>query len=173
VCGTYDVCEAGVLLPIPLDPAASGDTVRTEPRRDGVRMIEVDFDVDVTPCYTPGQVIVVNGAGLTVASDALVNAGQTLRITFVGSTDETCPTIDISASVNCLTGDADCAVKILAGNTNGDDQTNLIDMSQVKSKNGTPVAGADVRFDVNTDGSIDLIDMSLVKSLGGASASCP
>ena len=46
-------------------------------------------------------------------------------------------------------------------------------MAQVKSKNGSPVAGLDIRFDVNTDGNINLIDMALVKSLNGGSVSCP
>jgi hypothetical protein len=96
-----------------------------------------------------------------------------LRIEFVGSTDETCPTIDVSASVNCLVGDTDCAVKILAGNTNGDDNTNLIDMSQVKSKTGSALTTDTCRFDVNLDGDINMIDMSLVKSLAGGTATGP
>ena len=46
-------------------------------------------------------------------------------------------------------------------------------MAQVKGKDGAPVAGADVRFDVNLDGFINVTDMSLVKSLDGGSATCP
>lgn len=46
-------------------------------------------------------------------------------------------------------------------------------MAQTKSKNGEPVVGDDIRFDVNTDGNINLIDTAVVKSLNGGSAACP
>ena len=56
---------------------------------------------------------------------------------------------------------------------NGDGMTNLTDMAQVKSENGTPVAGLDVRFDVNVDSRINLTDLAVVKGLNGGAAACP
>ena len=72
-----------------------------------------------------------------------------------------------------MAGDADCLVRGLAGDTNGDGFANLTDMAQVKSKDGQPVVPDNIRFDVNLDGAINLTDMALVKSLDGHSASCP
>ena len=100
---------------------------------------------------------------------------STLEIMFdPGLADMSCWKIDLAGNVADLTGDTDCMVRGLAGDTNGDQNTNLIDMAQTKSKNGSdPTVPGNAKFDVNVDGNINLIDMALVKSLNGHSASCP
>ena len=57
----------------------------------------------------------------------------------------------------------------IRADVNLDGQTNLIDMSLVKSLNGCTLTNDEVcqRADVNLDGQTNLIDMSLVKSLNG------
>ncbi len=163
-------------LAIELDPSATGISVVSETRRDGVQKIEVDFDEDLTTLVT-GTVHaedLTNGGTIAATSQTLINGGLTLAIEFdPGLPDQACYRIDLGANIPGLIGDTVCMVKALAGNTNGDNSTDLIDMAQVKSKNGSPVVGADVKFDVNLDGNIDLIDMALVKSLNGGSVACP
>lgn len=157
-------------LAIALDASAtSGGTATSEPRRFGVMQIEVDFDVDVTSCYTAGQ---VSAGGLTVTNDQLINGGTTLQIDVTGSADESCYLIDISNSVAGIINDADCYVATLEADSNNDNAANFIDVSQVKSLAGQPAAN-NPRADYNTDGSIDFIDVSAVKSLTGASVVCP
>ena len=90
-----------------------------------------------------------------------------------GLPDSDCYAIDLAGHIPDLTGDTDCQLRRLAGDVNGDGNTNLIDMAFVKSQNGSPAAGDDVRFDLNCDGNINLIDMAMAKSLNGGSVTCP
>lgn len=157
-------------LAISLDATAEmSGSATTEPRRDGVQKIVVDFDGDAGASYTPGQVAVTGG--LTVVGEALVNSGTRLEIEFAGSADGGCYAIDISASV-AVDGDADCLVASLEGDTNNDQDANFIDLSQVKSLAGQS-ATSNPRADYNTDGDINFIDVAAVKSLAGASVVCP
>jgi hypothetical protein len=61
---------------------------------------------------------------------------------------------------------------VLTGDVTGDKVTNLIDMSQVKPKNGSSAVG-NVSYDINRDGVVNLIDMSVVKGLNGNTVACP
>ncbi len=172
----YHVGPVSADLPIVLDAAATGIQVVSETRRDGIQQIEVDFDSDVSGTYTPGVVAedLTHGGTIPATGESLIHNGTTLVIEFAGGLPvQTCYRIDLAPNIPDLTGDTDCMVRGLEGDTNGDNWTDLIDMAQIKSENGSPVAGADVRLDVNLDGNIDLIDMALVKSRNGGSATCP
>lgn len=160
-----------VSISIELDAAAaSAGTATTEPRRDGVERLELDFDTDVTPFYTAGHVDI--DGGLNLLSDQLINNGLTLEILVSGSADGSCYRIDISDSFSVDLVDSDCYVATLAGDSNDDQDANFIDVSQVKSLAGQ-TAATRPRADYNTDGRIDFIDVSAIKSLVGASVACP
>jgi hypothetical protein len=164
-------------LAIELDPAASGDQAVSDSRRDGVQKIEVDLDADVSSLVagTVEAEDLTHGGTVPASDQYTINDGTTLVIEFnPGLPDEACYRIDLATHLPCLTGDTDCLVRGLTGDTNGDGNTDLIDMAQVKSMNGAdPTVPGNARFDVNVDGNINLIDMALVKSLNGHSASCP
>ena len=90
-----------------------------------------------------------------------------------GLPDEACYDIDLSGNIPGLTGDTDCLVRGLVGDTNGDRSTSLIDYAMLKQRNGQSPLAIGARFDVNTDGRINLIDFALTKGLNGNSAFCP
>ena len=92
--------------------------------------------------------------------------------------EATCYTIDLAGTVEDLgaqplTGDTDCMVRSLVGDTNGDGSTNNTDKSQVASMNGYPPFPDNIRLDVNMDGTINNTDKSLVASLNGHGVTCP
>ncbi len=103
-------------------------------------------------------------------------AGNELTIGLQAVPDASCLAIHLRGLVDFdgheLLG-PDARFAVLAGDTNGDGRTDLIDMAQVKSLNGAPVATDNAWFDVNLDGHIDLIDMALIKSLNGHAVACP
>jgi hypothetical protein len=160
-------------LPIPLDPASAVGDVET--RRDGVTEVVVSFN-EVVPQITVGTVVandLTNGGSIAASSQVIVDNGDgtsQLEIVFDPALpNEACYEIDLSQTDLCVADgqDLNCLVRALVGNTNGDDNTNLIDMAQVKSLNGQPVWPDNIRLDVNLDGNLNLIDMALVKSLNG------
>jgi hypothetical protein len=163
-------------LPIVLDPSAIGAAVVSETRRDGIQWIEVNFSE-----YISGRIIgaataedLTHGGSIVATTQYPAYGGYTLEIGFSpGLPDETCYRIDLAGVIDGLVGDTDCRVRCLIGDVNGDQNTNLIDMAFVKSKNGAPVLPDNIRFDANLDGAVNLIDMALVKSLNGHSVSCP
>ncbi len=167
-------------LSIVLDASASGLAVVSETRRADVDLKVV---VDMTATGALGVIATIEAEDMSThatyaATPTVIDNGggnYTLELLWAGGLpDEACYNIDLTGKLNyAVPGDADCMVKVLVGNTNGDNNTDLIDMAQTKSKNGTSVAGDDVRFDVNLDGHIDLIDMAMVKSLNGNATSCP
>jgi len=174
-------CNGGwQLVAIELDPAATGEAVTTESRAGGIEMIEVDMQSPV-PLTLTGTVRAddVSAGGSTPASfQSLADHGDgtyTLEAQWDPPLpDQSCYRIDLAGNIPELQGDTDCMVSGLVGDTNGDGDTNLIDMAYVKSMNGAdPRVPGNARFDVNTDGNVNLIDMALVKSLNGGSATCP
>ncbi len=168
-------------LAIELDPAAAGIAVVGETRRDGIQKIEVDItgpaDGSMALTGTVEAEDLTNGGSIPATSQTLTHHGggsYTLIAEWSGGLpDQVCYKIDLAANIPDLIDDTDCLIKALEGDTNGDNYTDLIDMAQVKSKNGSPVAGDDVRLDVNLDGHVDLIDMAMVKSLNGGWVACP
>jgi len=125
----------------------------------------------------PDDTEVSLSVGTLEAVSIVDNAHPEMSIEMSGVPDESCLVITVTGIAdltdNPLTGNNQAHITVLTGDTNGDHYTDLIDMAQVKSKNGSALFGADVRFDVNLDGSIDLIDMALIKSLNGGAVSCP
>ena len=167
-------------LAITLDASASGKDVVSETRRDGIQRIEVDISAGASVSLTlPIEAENLTDTGFIAATSQGVidNGGGSYTVWAEwsgGLAAEKCYKIDLAGKLNCdLTGDADCMVRCLAGDTNGDQNSDLIDMAQTKSKNGQALLPDNIRFDVNTDGNVDLIDMALVNSLNGRSSTCP
>lgn len=165
---------AGGILPITLDEAAAVAT--TESRAlpsDGVAglamTIEVDFDSDITACVL--QDAAVSG-GATVASQTVIGGGTTLEIVLNGVADQTCYTIDLSAAIAGIVGDADCLVATLNGDTNDDQLVSSLDRAQLKASSGD-AASVNPRVDVNSDGSVTSLDRALGKAKSGNSVTCP
>jgi len=172
-------------LAIELDASASGAAVVSESRRDGVQKIEIDItasaSVSLTATIQAEDTTVGGGGGLTAATSQTVidNGGGSYTVVAQWTAglllDEHCYKIDLAGKVDCdLTGDTDCSVRVLEGDTNDNTDTNLIDFAQVKSLNGTDAAAAGMaRFDVTCDGDVNLIDAARVKSLNGNDCDCP
>ena len=80
---------------------------------------------------------------------------------------------DISACV-CVTNGSD-TVRLLVhpGNVNGDEWTNIMDMSAVKNVIYRPVTAHTFRYDVNVDGALNLIDLQETKNNLFQPAACP
>ncbi len=168
----HHVGTGGGWYDIELDAAATGNAVTIESRQGGIQNVIVDFDNDVTLYYVAGVVaekLTGGGGSIPATAENLTGNGTRLEIEFAGGLpDAGRYKIDLAANISCLTGDTDCEMGVLAGDTNNDRHADLIDMAQVKNMNGE-LASQNPRFDVNLDaGTINLIDMALVKSLNGA-----
>lgn len=162
----------GVARAIALNPTpVVGELLTTETRKDGVQKIQIDFDCDMTANYTAGQIALSNE--LYVASEQLINGGQSLLITVTNSQDGYCYTMDISGAVAGLAAgeDTDCVVQVLAGDVNGDAAVSTTDMAFMRSKVGQPVDGNE-KFDVNCDGNLSTTDMAYIRSRVGNEATC-
>jgi hypothetical protein len=208
----HDNTAGANLQEIELDPAAAGVDVMSESRRNsplspadqksGVKMITVDFDADVTACYTPGVMAVdandpANPLRQWLASDEyLTNGGTRLVLEFMADVpgdldvsdstlpDETCLLIDLSANISCLASDPDCMVRGLTGDVtgapggNGNGQTNMTDAAAIRAAflSGAVVSGDDVRLDVVANGQINQTDAAYVRDInfsGGLGVLCP
>jgi hypothetical protein len=162
-------------LAIVLDPTAvgsglSGPTV--ESRAGGVQRIELDFSTPVTLTANPESGIAVSD-GTTSYPPASVSQvdGDTIAISFNAGAlpDQKCYTITVGAGtvMQPLSGDLDCRVRALVGDTTGDGKVNLTDviLARVGSLSSLTAASAP-RLDVNlSGGAIDLGDMLFIKSL--------
>jgi hypothetical protein len=168
----------GVVRRMALDRTKPLGSYTTEPRRDGVQQILVDFSKDVGPTgsntYQPGHIAISND--LVVENESLVNGGQTLQINVSNCQDGFCYTIDIAGAVSDLapTESTVCGVQVLAGDVNGSGTLTATDISFVKTKVGQSIDGNE-KFDINCSGTITATDMSLLKTwvvAGGHEATC-
>ncbi len=108
-----------------------------------------------------------NGATGSVSGAPAVSGNQvTINLTNVSNAQRL--TINL-LGVNDGTKTRDLAIPmaVLIGDTNADNFTDAIDVSQTKSQSGKAVTNSNFREDVNVDGFIDAIDTSLVKSKSG------
>jgi hypothetical protein len=156
----------GVVRMITLDATKPLGSYTTEPRRNGVQHIIVDFSADVTANYHHGQVQISNG--LQIDNDYLINNGQSLQVDVSNSLDSFCYTVDISQAVTGLAVSPPqptvCGVQVLGGDVNGDGFISGTDVNFLKSKVGQSVTNNE-KFDLNCDGNISGTDVNLVKSL--------
>ncbi|MGQ9650719.1 MAG: DUF7901 domain-containing protein [Phycisphaerae bacterium] len=169
-------------LAIDLDPSATGVSVKSEARRNGIQLIEVDFDQAVV-LTNPGGITVTDwpGGGSYIPTSVTMVDADTLAIGFaVGLLpDRNCYRIDLDSCVQSpaglpLAGDTDCWVRALVGDVNNDGRVSTTDIAFVKSRIGqSPALPGNARFDINTDGNISTTDIALVKSLVGNAAACP
>lgn len=157
--------------------------VTTEPRRDGIQRIEIAFSEPVTAVdgtLDAGDVTVTN-ALLQPRSASAVNltaAGNVVQIDFAPGVlaDQDRYTIDVTGKFRSgetglgVAGDADCSVRCLASDINGDGTVDLIDVGAIKAQNRQPVTAINACLDVNGDGNINLIDAALAKVMYGSTA---
>lgn len=173
----YSVRDHGAKgeLYVELDAAATGDASTCEPRQGGVQKIRIEFSGDVSAYYVADQISLTGGISVAGGTEVLIG-GTVLEFGVTGTVDASCYGIDITNSIPGADPDYDrtCELRVLAGNTNDGTTTDLVDMADVKSRNGDdPTLPGNARYDVNVGGSIDLVDAALVKSLNGGSLSCP
>jgi hypothetical protein len=175
-------------LGIPLNATATGTAVTTETRGSnvggsapfGVLKIQVDFS---------GPVTLVNAANITVTYRPTIQGGSpsigspvsvipssvvmadadTLNMIFTAGQlpNLGCTNISIGAGTfaETITGDTDCNIRVLAGDTNSSGTVNTTDQNQTKSNLGQPVDTAHARFDINlSGGSINTTDLNAVKA---------
>ncbi len=109
--------------------------------------------------------------------DAVSIDGNEMTIELSDVPDAMCLAITITGIIDLdghlLSGDNNVHIRSLLADVNEDGEADLIDMAQVKSRNGEPLDAATARFDLNLDSHLDLIDMALAKSRNGNSVSCP
>lgn len=130
-----------------------------------------DYQVVVTfasPITLSSANVVPGNAATASLNGAPVVSGNQVTINLTNVSNAQRLTINL-LGVNDGTNPRDLAVPmaILIGDTNADNFTDAIDVSQTKSQSGNPVTGSNFREDVNVDGFIDAIDTSLVKSKSG------
>lgn len=161
----------------------SSGTPKTEPRRNGIRKILVDFDGPVQPAdgnLDTGDVVVTDTNSIVYIPSAvsLLNDATVLSIEFTsGLPDQKRYLFELEgkfkalgAPFSMLTGDTNCEVRGLVGDVNNSGNNNLIDVGAVKSNSSSTVTASNCRFDLNTDGNINLIDVGLAKSKYGNTA---
>jgi hypothetical protein len=99
---------------------------------------------------------VISGNTLTVNLTGVTNL-QTLNVSLSGLTDQSAQTLP----------DMPVALKILAGDVNGNSLVSSSDLSAAKAESGNPVSALNFRADVNASGMINATDVSTVKSHSG------
>jgi hypothetical protein len=165
---------------------------RNSAGQNGITKIQVDFDTPVTVldasqvtatgasttgCNSAGANCVLGTTRTVAAASASMTSAQTMTVLFANSSlpGDACYTITIGAGAVSATiaGDNNCKVRMLQSDSNGDGVVNLIDASQVKSRNGQAVTAANCSSDQNLVQGINLIDATQAKSRNGKRALCP
>jgi len=160
---------------IVLDPAAGGNSPAgsggptVETRGGGIQKIEVDFDSNVTLTATPTAGINVsdgvNGYGTTSVTTVDDN---TIAINFDPGVlpDQKCYTITIGPGTvtKTLSGDNNCMVRALVGDSTGNGKVNLGDVLFTRKKLNQPAADNPCH-DINlSGGNIDADDFLAIKN---------
>jgi hypothetical protein len=153
---------------------------KSEPRRDGIKKILVNFDSAVQAAdgsLDTSDVTISDslGGSYTPTTVSLLNGGLTLSINFnPGLPDQKRYTFELAGKFKAagvpyplLTGDTNCEVRGLVGDMNSSGNINLIDVGAVKAKAGAVVSASTCMYDLNCDGNINLIDVGLAKSKYG------
>ncbi|NLX21547.1 MAG: hypothetical protein GXY55_07725 [Phycisphaerae bacterium] len=165
-------------MAIVLDADGSKDPV-TEPRRFGLQKVEVVFDhpAQAADGTLDAEDVLVNGSSAAVTAVSLADGGLKLVIELTGLADGARHTIDLTgkfkgadAPYQMLVGDADCEVRCLEGDVNGDGVLNLIDVGATKTHLLAGITSATCVYDVNLDGRINVVDISMVMALYGNAA---
>jgi hypothetical protein len=179
--------------PIVLNPALSGNgglnvgpnvetrgvLVTVGATTMGVQKVQVDFNgtitlanaANITVTYrvtTPGFPATMGGPIVTVPSSVALADADTLNILFAAAQipNMSCININIGPGTlaETITGDADCNIRSLAGDTNTSGTVTITDVSQTKAQLAPlqPVPPAQ-RFDFNLSGGLTVTDQSFVK----------
>jgi len=153
-----------VNLPLSGDPAvecrsgASGHTLFLTFMNDltggSASVTEGAATIAGNPTYT-GKTMTVN---LTGVSD-----GQTIAVALNNVTDTFGQTLSTTT----------VRMKILQGDTTGNNIVNASDVAQTKANGGAPLSAATFRSDVTVNGSINSSDVGLVKAASGGGGTLP
>ncbi|HPD31256.1 MAG TPA: hypothetical protein PLL20_14790, partial [Phycisphaerae bacterium] len=155
-------------LGITLDPDAAPDSAVIEPRQGDVQIIEVDLAQPAYP-WTDLSFVYVTGSDASQPwpmSYDFVNNDQTFRLFFDATdpdnrlNDQVCYTIDLSDALISLNWtelecDADCSIRMLAADVDGDvtvEETD--DEGAIEAANGQTAGESNMRLDIDTDGTI-------------------
>jgi len=114
-----------------------------------------------------------------------INNDQTFRLFFDATdpdnrlNDQVCYTIDLSNAIvdadltTEILCDADCAIRMLAADADGNAIVEQADVSAIAAANGYTADASNVRLDVNVDGVINATDESIASSLLNNTVACP
>ena len=155
-------------LGITLDPNTAPDSAVIEPRQGDIQIIEVDLAQPAYP-WTDLSFVYVTGSDASQPwpmSYDFVNNDQTFRLFFDATdpdnrlNDQVCYTIDLSDALISLNWtelecDADCSIRMLAADVDGDgivEETD--DEGAIEAANGQTAGESNMRLDIDTDGTI-------------------
>ena len=101
-----------------------------------------------------------------------------MEVHLEGATSNACLTLTIDSvedlGANALAGDNDVQARVLSGDVDGSGNTDIIDLSLVKSSLFVATTDATKTLDVFADGILDIIDLSRTKAnLFVQLTSCP
>gem|GEM_PF-5243195 len=174
-------------LGIALDPDAAPNEAVIEPRQGDVQIIEVDLAQPAYP-WTDLGFVYVTGSDASQPwpmSYDFINNDQTFRLFFDATdpdnrlNDQVCYTIDLSNAIvdadltTEILCDADCAIRMLAADADGNAIVEQADVSAIAAANGYTADASNVRLDVNVDGVINATDESIASSLLNNTVACP
>ena len=174
------------LLAIALDPDAEPEEAVIEPRQGNTQRIEIDLTQPAYPWTDLSFVRVTgsDGSEPRPSSYAFLNDNYTVRFNFSASdpqnrlNDQVCYVINLSDAIvdaditTTILCDADCAIRMLAADSDGSATVEQADVAAIAAANGQTADASNVRLDVNVDGVIDSIDESIATNLLGNSVMC-
>ena len=178
----------GNWLGVTLDPALTADSATVEPRQGSVQVIEADLSDAAGASSDLESVLVFDDEfNFITPNDVYLDSGDTrVVITFIDDPmvdddfllDQKCYLIDLSLAIvdtegDPPIGDADCAIRMLAADADGNAIVEQADVSAIAAANGQTAGSSNVRLDVNVDGFINATDESIASSLLNNTVTCP
>ncbi len=146
----------------------------TEPRQAGLRTMRISFSEAVDPStLLPGAVTITGQAGGNVSSliqSLTLDPSRTiLTVALSGPVpDADRYTVAVTGALRAadgeaVTGDADVAIRVLAGDVDGSGSVTQADMLAVRSSVGQPVDAQRAPTDIDQSGAITPADMSAIR----------
>lgn len=154
---------------ITLDADQPPESATIESRDGGLERIELELEPPAQMLWASQSVMVTPGDGSEVIYPPyeLSSDGRILSILFYPGMlpDRKCYNISVAFDTVMpnLTGDLDCDVRLLAGDTNQNGVINLGDVLYIRSQDGNLADDTNCPLDVNVDGFIDSLDWAAVK----------
>ncbi len=193
ITGWRSVREHGAAgaLSVNLDADATPDSATIESRQGGQQVIRIDLARAAGSSSNLWQIIVYDSAFnlITPADIHFEDGNRTVVITLIDNPavaddfllDQNCYMVDaygvlVDPAGQPLVGDADCAIRMLAGDVDGDGTVEQEDAQAIEDYYGQPepppLSDATCKYDVNVDGIVDSADSGLVSGLLGNTVTC-